>query len=263
MAGRALGARRPVKLLQTSRRTPGRPALSVLFWWTFVRGLVLAFFKITYRIKRSGAEHVPPTGPIIYACNHQSHYDPCIIGVLVTDRPFTGMARATLFKSKVLAWLMRSIGAISLEQGKGDAGAMKAALAELEAGRCIMIYPEGTRTRDGALTAFQRGVMLLIKRSPPGTRVLPVAIEGAFDIWPIGQKHPRLTGRLAVKAAPAIPAAELLTGGPDAGLERLKKCIETMRLELRSALRSQSGGRYPLPGPGDVPYWLSNAANGE
>lgn len=242
-----------MKLLQTSRRVPGRPPRQVLFWWTFVRGLVLAFLVIAYRVRRHGREHVPERGPIIYVANHQSHFDPPIVGVLVTDRPFSGMARATLFKSKFLSWAMRGIGVISLDQSKPDAGAMKAAIGELDAGRCVLIFPEGTRTRDGTLSEFQRGAMLLIKRS--GAQVVPVAIEGAFDIWPIGKKKPRLTGRIGVKAAPAIAAEDLLKDGPDAGLERLKRAIETMRLELRTEMRSASGGRYPARGLADQPYW--------
>ena len=76
---------------------------------------------------------------------------------------------------------------------------MKAALAELAAGRTVLIFPEGTRTPDGALGEFQRGVMLLIKRSR--AQVVPVALEGASDIWPIGTALPRLRGRLGVMAA--------------------------------------------------------------
>lgn len=246
-----------LKFLQTSRRAPGWPALRLLFWWTGVRDLVWLFFKVFYRIQLIGAEHVPPRGSIIYVANHQSHYDPCIVGLVVTDRPFSGMARATLFKNPVLAWIMHGIGAIELKQGKGDAGAMKAALKELEAGRCVLIYPEGTRTRDGALSEFQRGVMLLIKRS--GAQVVPVALEGAYDIWPIGAKFPNLHGHIAVKTAPAIAAADLLKDGPDAGLEKLKIIIEKMRLELRAQLRRETGGRYPAPGPGDQPYWKRDA----
>ncbi len=238
-----------LRFLQTQRRSPGRPAISFLFWWTGVRNLVWLFFKAVYRIQLIGRENVPTTGPIIYVANHQSHFDPCIVGLVVTDRPFSGMARATLFKNKILAWIMHGIGAIELEQGKGDAGAMKAALKELEAGRCVLIYPEGTRTRDGALGEFQRGAMLLIKRS--GAPVVPVALEGAFDVWRIGQKLPKLSGRIMVQVAPAISAEDLMKDGPDTGLERLKNVIEGMRLGLRARLRRESGGRYPAPGPGD------------
>ena len=246
-----------MRILQISRRVPGRPPHQVLFWWTFVRGLVLAFLILAYRIIRRGREHVPAHGPIIYVANHQSHYDPPIVGVLVTDRPFSGMARATLFKSKFLSWAMRGIGVIALDQTKPDAGAMKAAIEELNAGRCVLIFPEGTRTADGAIGQFQRGVMLLIKRSR--AQVVPVAIEGAFDIWRIGQEKPKLTGRIGVKAAPAISADELLKDGPDVGLERLKRQIETMRLELRAELRRASHGRYPAPGAADQPYWQQEA----
>jgi len=242
-----------VKWTQTSRRVPGRSTLRVLFWWTLIRGVVLLFLKFAYRIQMRGQGHVPATGPIIYASNHQSHIDPCIVGVLVTDRPFSGIARASLFAHPVLAWAMRGIGAVEIERGKPDTAAMKAALAELEQGRCVLIFPEGTRTRDGALGEFQRGVMLLIKKS--GAIVVPVAMEGAHDIWAYGTAKPKLTGRLAVQCGIPISAEELLKGGPDAGLERLKREIERMRLQLRHELRRASGGRYPAPGPGDDAYW--------
>src|SRR5262245_59302645 len=163
------------------------------------------------------------------------------------------MARASLFENKILAWAMHGIGAIELERGKGDAGAMKAALAELEAGRCVLIFPEGTRTRDGAIGEFKRGVMLLIKRS--GAQVVPVAIEGAFDIWPIGTSAPKLKGRIAVHVGHSMSGEEILKDGPDAGLERLKRTIEQMRLELRTQLRRASGGTYPRAGRSDRPYW--------
>jgi 1-acyl-sn-glycerol-3-phosphate acyltransferase len=242
-----------VKFLQTSRRAPGRRWWRVLFWWSGVRGLVHVFFKFVYRIQLRGSENVPPTGPIIYLANHQSNFDPCLVGLPTGDRPLSGMARASLFKNRLLAWTMHGIGAIELERGKGDAGAMKAALAELAAGRCVLIFPEGTRTPDGAIGEFQRGVMLLIKRS--GAQVVPVAIEGAFDIWPIGTPSPKLKGRIGVEVGLAMPAEEILRDGPDAGLERLKRTIEQMRLGIRSQLRRSTGGRYPAPGKGDEPYW--------
>jgi 1-acyl-sn-glycerol-3-phosphate acyltransferase len=243
--------RRVRRALQTSRRAPGWPAINRLIWWNGVRGLIRVFFKFAYRLRIEGEQHVPDTGPIIYVSNHQSHFDPCTVGVLVGDRPFSGMARSTLFRNPILGWIMRSIGVISLDQSKGDAGAFKAALAELQAGRCVLIFPEGTRTRDGAIHEFKPGVALLIRRS--GAPVLPVATEGAFDIWPIGTKRPKLTGRMAVRAAPPIAAKELMQDGPEAALLRLRHIIDDLRLDLRARMRRESGGRYPAPGPGDLP----------
>jgi len=248
-----------VRRLQFSRRVPGWPAFRIILWWEIVRGIVLLYLKFAYRIQCSGHEHIPRKGPIIYVSNHQSHLDPPIVGVLITDRPFSGMARSTLFTSKAFAWIIRGIGAIPIEKGRGDSGAMKAGLDELAKGRCLLIFPEGTRTRDGAMAEFQRGAMLLIKRS--AAPVVPVAIEGAFDVWPIGRKFPKFTGRIRVQAGPAISAEELMRDGADAGLERLKRIIEGMRLDLRHQMRRASGGKYPLPGLGDAPYWERPAEN--
>lgn len=240
-----------LRFLQTQRRAPGRPALSLLFWWTIVQRIVWAFFKIVYRIQLHGFEHIPGHGPVIYVSNHQTHFDPCLVGLVIRDRPFRAMARDTLFKNPIMSWIMHGIGAIELERGKGDAGAMKAALAELEAGRTVMLFPEGTRSRDGAIAPFHRGVMLIIKRS--GAAVVPVAIEGAHGVWPYGQSKPQLSGRIAVMAGPAIPAEDLLINGPDAALDRLRREIDAMRIKLRGQLRRASGGRLPKPGPGDQP----------
>jgi 1-acyl-sn-glycerol-3-phosphate acyltransferase len=140
---------------------------------------------------------------------------------------------------------------ISLDQSKGDAGAMRAALGELAAGRCVLIFPEGTRTRDGAMHEFKPGAALIIRRS--GAPVVPVAIEGAFDVWRIGTSLPRLSGRIAVRAGPALAAEELMRDGTAKALTRMHGLIESMRLELRSRMRRESGGRYPAPGPGDAP----------
>src|SRR5262245_10238681 len=75
-----------LRFLEVSRRVPGRSRWRVLMWWTGARDVVWAFFKIAYRIRIIGAENVPEYGPIIYVSNHQSHYDPCIVGLVATDR---------------------------------------------------------------------------------------------------------------------------------------------------------------------------------
>ena len=240
-----------LKALQIRRRVPGWPAWRVLLWWNGVRFLCWLLMKLLYRLQCSGAHHVPRTGPIIYVSNHQSHFDPVLVGIPVGDRPFSGIARHTLFNSKILAWVMHGIGAIELKRGESDTAAMKLALEELEAGRCVMLFPEGTRTRDGALGEFKRGVMLLIKRAPERTRIVPVAIEGAFDVWPIELDRPRLTGRIAVGVGRPWRRDELLSSGPDEALNLIRNAIETMRLSLRADMRRATGGKYPATGPGD------------
>lgn len=209
--------------LQLHRRTPGRSALNVFFFWSLVRGFCFLVFRVFYRVKLSGFENVPATGPVIFASNHQTHFDPILVGLVTYDRPFRAIARSTLFTFRPLAWLMLAIGAIPIRQGEGDAGALRAALGELEAGRTVLIFPEGTRTRDGAVQRFKPGIGLLIKRGK--VPVVPVTLVGAHEVWPHGQSLPRPWGRIAVHAHPAIPYDELMKDGIEAAMTRLRRVI--------------------------------------
>lgn len=242
-----------MKALQFRRRAPGLSWFVVLVWWTMARGLTWLFFRLVYRVRLHGAEHVPESGPLIFASNHQSNYDPTLVGLVIWDRPFSPMAREGLFRFKPFAWLIQRFGSISLQREGSDLSAMRMALKELQAGRCVLIFPEGSRTADGTLGAFHRGVLLLARRS--GATVVPAAVEGALDVWPRGRRLPRLRGRLAAKAGPPIPPDTLLGDGDEPGLECLRRTIETLRLELRSELRRVTGQRWLRPGPGDQPYW--------
>jgi 1-acyl-sn-glycerol-3-phosphate acyltransferase len=177
---------------------------------------------------------VPETGPLIYVCNHQSHFDPPLVGVLVADRPCAFLARASLFRFRPFAWLIGTLNAIPLHRGQGSGGALRAAVAELEAGRCVLLFPEGTRTPDGAIHRFKPGFTFLAKRT--GAMVVPVAVEGARDVWPRQRRFPRLWGRIALKAGRPVPADELLAGGTEAAIERIRGEIETLREELRAEL---------------------------
>ena len=238
-----------MKCFQTRRRQPGRSALSVIFWWVVVSNFTLLLLKLFYRIRLIGKEHIPETGPAIFIANHQSFLDPCIVGVLTMDRPFSSLARASLFRNPFFAWIIRQLGAVPINQGRGHAGALRTALGELDAGRTVLLYPEGSRTPDGRMHEFQRGALLLIKKAK--APIIPIALEGAHDVWPIGRSMPRPTGRLAVKAGEPIDPETLMREHGDAPMEFLRSGIDQMRAELRDELRQRSGGRYPRPDAAD------------
>jgi len=228
---------------QLRRRAPGWPAFRTLFWWTFIAfGIRLGAF-VLYRLRVFGLEHLPRDRPVMLVSNHQSHLDPPLIGAVASDRPMAPIARVGLFSFRPLAWMLRSIGVIAISQDRGDHAAFRAALAELEAGRNVLIFPEGSRTADGAVAPFMRGVIVLLKRAR--VPVVPVAVEGAFDVWPRAWTLPRLSGRIAISLGSAIECEALLAGGPEAGLERLHSEIDGMRGLLRRLMRVQSRGRYP------------------
>ena len=178
-------------------------------------------------------EHVPRTGPVIFLANHQSNYDPAIVGSLVGDRPFLGIARVGLFSSRLLSFFLHQFGAIEIKRGESDIAAVRSAINELNAGRCVLLFPEGTRTPDGKLGEFKRGLWLLIKKSK--ATILPVGIEGAYDVWKIGTK-PKLRGYIETAAGSPIEQGELLKMGEEAGMEFIRSTIEELRSQCRTRI---------------------------
>ncbi|MFO0875635.1 MAG: lysophospholipid acyltransferase family protein [Phycisphaerales bacterium] len=233
------------RVFEFARRVPGRSGLQIL-WFDLGRFLCELYVRLFHRLFVLGREHVPREGPAIFVSNHQSFLDPMINGAAVADRQLTPIARESLFRFRPFGWLIRSYGAIPIRDDSGDAGAMRAALSELAAGRCVLIYPEGSRSPDGSIGAFKRGVGLLIRRAK--VAVVPMALDGASDVWPPGRRLPRLGGRVAVKVGPPIAPDDLLRDGPDAALDRLRGEIGALRNELRAEMLRRSGGRWPRAG---------------
>ena len=215
---------------QIQRRAPGSSFWRVLFWWSTVVGSLRIFFVIFYRFRRHGIQHVPKTGPLLIVSNHQSNFDPPLVGCVAIDRPFKSLTKETLFSSKILGFLMRRFGVISIRRGESNTVAIRSAIAELKEGRSVMLFPEGTRSSDGTIGEFQRGVWVLIRRG--NAMVVPIAIEGSYDVWPIGSK-PKLRGYIEAAAGEPISSRELIDLGEEAGMALLKSRIETLRLQCR------------------------------
>lgn len=240
-------------LLDSLRRIDhGRPVSQILFYrlWYWV---LLLLFTLIYRARFSNTAAVPDSGGLLVIANHQSHLDPPLVGLAIRRRNMAAIARAGLFRVPVLGWWLRAVGCISIKEDAGDAGAMRAAIEQLKAGRLVVIFPEGSRSPDGSLQEFKRGVWVMMMRS--GVPVLPAAVEGCFDAMPRTRTLPRIFGqRVAVAFGTPIPHAELKALGADAGLARLAAEVDALRLGLRRSLRTATRGRVPRPGPGDRPW---------
>lgn len=208
-------------------------------------------------------ERVPADGPLIIAANHQSFLDPPLVGAFIHQRQVAFIARAGLFKFKPFAWLISALNSIPIrEDGQGDTAAIKTALSVLADGHALVIFPEGSRSRDGALQDFKRGTLLLLKRSK--CPVVPVAVEGPFDAWPLHRPRPTpFRCPIAVMYGHPIDHDDLMKDGPDAALHRLASIIEDMRLQLRQTIRQRTHGKYPAPGPADLPHpqYIANPLN--
>ncbi len=163
-----------------------------------VRAILTPFFLIYLRMERIGREHIPSEGPVILASNHRSFFDPFVIGTM-TRRPVYYVAKKELFTyNRFLTWLLNSLGAFPVDRGAGDQDTIETAKIILGRGEIVLMFPEGTRTRPGALGKPRRGVGRLALET--GAPVVPIAIIGTEDIrrgWRIRPRKIRLrAGRL-------------------------------------------------------------------
>jgi 1-acyl-sn-glycerol-3-phosphate acyltransferase len=234
-------------------------SLGHMLVFAFCRNLCRAFLTGFYRTRSTGKHHVAQHGSLLIIANHQSFLDPPLVGSYLGPRHTDFIARGGLFSFKPLGMLIARLNSIPVGEGASETAAIKEALRRLKLGRAVILFPEGSRSPDGALRPFKRGIALLVKKA--GCPVVPAAIEGVHDAWPRGNARPFLLGkRVAVKYAEPIPHAELMADGPDAALRRLETQIDAMRLELRAELRAHTRGRYPPAGPADAPYDAESAA---
>lgn len=123
------------------------------------------------------------SGPVILACNHASMLDILVLlGML--PHSFGFLSKVEVFRIPLLGAAAELFGCIPIKRGdRTSAGeALEHAEAALREGRTVLIFPEGTRTRDGNLAHFKRGTMLLAQRT--GVPVLPLAIEGSYELLP-------------------------------------------------------------------------------
>ncbi len=155
-----------------------------------VAGLLRPVLRTWLDLRIEGTEHVPTAGPVLLASTHQSHADSLAIGAAV-PRPTHFLGDRRLLAWPIVGRRLPGLGMVPLDRGEGDAAAMDV-LADLLAGAaCVVIYPEGSRSRDGRVHRLRSG----LARLAAATRVpvVPVAVAGIHDVWPIGRR-PRLRG---------------------------------------------------------------------
>jgi len=159
------------------RRARERGVNPILYW--LVRAVFQPFFHLYFRLSRIGREHIPTDGPVIFASNHRSFLDPFVIATLIR-RPMYYVAKRELFRHRLQGWFLNSLGAFPVDRGSSDAEMIATAKAILARGDCVLIFPEGTRIRPGALGTPRRGVGRLALES--GAPVVPLAVIGTEDV---------------------------------------------------------------------------------
>jgi 1-acyl-sn-glycerol-3-phosphate acyltransferase len=159
------------------RRARERGANPLVYW--FVRLTFQPFFRMYFRMQRIGREHIPSSGPVIIAANHRSFLDPFVIACLAR-RPMYYVAKQELFLKSWQGWILNALGAFPVRRGEADADMLETARQILARGDIVLIFPEGTRVRPGALGTPRRGVGRLALET--GAPVVPVAVIGTEAI---------------------------------------------------------------------------------
>ncbi len=144
-----------------------------LVYWT-ARAFLQPAMHVYFRLRRTGRDHIPD-GPVILAANHRSFLDPFIVGTCLF-RPVYFVAKKELFDKRWQGWLLNCLGAFPIKRGQSDEESLRTALALLARGEAVVIFPEGTRHREGPLHEPRRGVGRLALES--GAPVVPIAITG-------------------------------------------------------------------------------------
>jgi 1-acyl-sn-glycerol-3-phosphate acyltransferase len=137
-------------------------------------------FKLYFRWELYGVENVPLQGGGLIVSNHASFLDPVLLGTSL-PRSIHYLARKSLFKNKLISYVLRSVNAVPVDRdGNGMAG-LKAILERLQSGCVVNLFPEGTRTLDGKLQKARSGVGLAVMKS--NVPVIPTRIFGSFESY--------------------------------------------------------------------------------
>lgn len=146
------------------------------------------------RMQVEGLESMPESGPLLVVGNHDSHWDPVMVGIAALKRrQIRALAKSELWDVRGLAPILNGMGQIPIERGKGDKEALAKAIETLRAGACIGVFPEGTRSKGKVLRA-RSGVGRLALEVPEA-HVTLVAIEGTTDL----SGFPRHRARIRIR----------------------------------------------------------------
>jgi 1-acyl-sn-glycerol-3-phosphate acyltransferase len=133
------------------------------------------------RLQVEGLETLPADGPLLIVGNHDSHWDPIMVGVAaVKRRQIRALAKAELWDVKGLGPILNGMGQVPIKRGSGDKEALAKAIETLRAGACIGVFPEGTRSRGKELRA--RSGVARLALEVPEAHVSLVAIEGTSNL---------------------------------------------------------------------------------
>jgi 1-acyl-sn-glycerol-3-phosphate acyltransferase len=218
------------------------------FWYRLVAVIAKPLLRLFTKRELSGAENIPVTGGFIAVANHVSEIDPLIVGEFLLDlgRPPRFLAKKELFRKPPMKWIVEGAHQIPVDRHSADAAqALSAAVDALHAGECVLIYPEGSATRDPQLWPMRprTGVARLALLS--GVPVIPIAQWGPQEILPYKARRPKLLPRrtMRVVAGPPVDLSDF--AGQPVTAELLRAATDRVMHAVAELLAGLRGGTPP------------------
>lgn len=208
-------------------------------WWVFGHITLVPPIRGAMRLRTTGREHLPATGPVLVVSNHIAQADPPILGVAGLPRRSYYMAKIELFRVPVLRRIIHGLGAFPVDRGAADRRALRLAREILSRGDQLLMFPEGTRHPDGDLHPGLPGAGTL--GLIDGVTVVPAAIWGSQ----------RALGPVRVAYGPPLDLSDL--SGPRS--VRAQLAVDRMMAAIADLLPQVGGPRQepPVGRPAPVP----------
>ena len=205
------------------------------FWYVVTRLLqVIALDRLD--LKYSGVEKLPKSGPFILSSNHQSYIDPLIMASVLPADVFLhlfAVGTSDIFGQGFMRRLARSIKTVVVDPDANLIPAMRAGAFGLRHGLSLVLYPEGERSIDGKPRVFKKGAAILsIHMQVP---IVPVAIEGFFEVWPRSQPFQGFAPVKMIFGDPIYPPPE--SEASEAAYEKLTAELKARVVAMWETLR--------------------------
>ncbi len=144
-------------------------------FYRFALGVMRPIMHLCFSIRAEGKDNIPQQGGYLFVSNHRSNADPILIPMLASKQQFCFIAKQELFKNKFFEKIITALGAIAIDRGSGDLSPLDELTARLKAGKNGLIFPEGTRSKDGRLGRFKSGAAYIVAQA--GADVVPVSVQ--------------------------------------------------------------------------------------
>lgn len=148
-------------------------------YYDLCRRVISFLVKVFLRFRKCGEEHLPETGGAIIASNHSAYIDPPLIGA-ASSRELYFLAKKELFRNRLFGWFIGKLNAIPISRGAFDRKGLKRSVKLLKEGKVLVLFPEGTRSKNGKLKQARPGISKIALEA--GVPIVPAYIRNSSKL---------------------------------------------------------------------------------